>query len=335
MSKTVASAETLCPAVLPYVIISAETKSDRGAPCSADPVHGKNGAARKRKIMREIHVRPGEDLQAVFDRAEPGSVVRLAAGVYRQKLMLQTPKLTITGDGADRTVLINGDYARKLDEQGREYNTFRTWTLAVCADDVTMRGLSVVNDALEPAEKGQEVALSVYGDRFSMEDCVLRSTQDTLFLGPLPDDLIVRYDGFLPDALRQARRLTQRFERCRIEGSVDFIFGCGEAAFTDCEIVSVFDGRGIGFAAAPAHELRQEEGFLFRGCRFTAGEGVADGTVFLARPWRDYGLCRFEHCSYGAHIKAAGFDPWRDSGRDRTARFYETPAVPGRVAWVR
>ena len=285
--------------------------------------------------MQEIRVSPGEDLQAVLDRAEPGSVLRLSEGVYRQKLLLKTPGLTILGEGADRTVLLNGDYAKKLDEEGREYNTFRTWTLAVCADGVTMRGLSVVNDALDPAEKGQEVALSVYGDAFCMEDCALRSTQDTLFLGPLPDDLIARYEGFLPDELCKAGRFTQRFERCRIEGSVDFIFGCGEAAFNDCDIVSVFDGRGLGFVAAPAHELRQDTGFLFRNCRFTAGEGVADRTIFLARPWRDYGLCRFEDCTYGGHIRPEGFDPWRDSGRDRTARFYETPAVPGRVSWVR
>ncbi len=334
MSKTVASIETLCPAVLPYAIIPNEIKTNSGSPFFLSG-RWKKRSREKGNAMQEIRVAPGADLQAVLDRAEPGAVLRLSEGVYRQKLLLKTPGLNILGEGADRTVLLNGDYAKKLDKEGREYNTFRTWTLAVCADGVTMRGLSVVNDALDPAEKGQEVALSVYGDAFYMEDCVLRSTQDTLFLGPLPDDLIDRYEGFLPDELRKVGKFTQRFERCRIEGSVDFIFGCGEAAFTDCDIVSVFDGRGIGFVAAPAHELRQDTGFLFRSCRFTAGEGVADGTIFLARPWRDYGLCRFEECSYGSHIRPEGFDPWRDSGRDRTARFYESPAVPGRVNWVR
>lgn len=285
--------------------------------------------------MSEIHVTPENDLQTVFDHLDPGSAVRLAAGVYRQKLILKTPGLRLLGEGADKTVLVYDDYAKKLDALGREYNTFRTWSVAVCADDVVMRDLSIVNDALDPGGKGQEVALSVCGDRFYMEDCTLRSTQDTLFLGPLPDDLIVRYDGFLPDELRQSRPLSQRFVNCRIEGSVDFIFGCGEASFDSCEIVSVFDGRSVGFVAAPAHELRQDRGFLFRRCRFTAGDGVEDGSVFLARPWRDYGLARFEDCAYGPHLAKAGFDPWRDSGRDRSARFYETPAVAGRVSWVR
>ena len=285
--------------------------------------------------MSEIVLRSGEPLQPRLDRAQPGDLIRLPAGEYREKLVVRTPGLTLVGAGTDRTRLVWSDYAKKLDEQGRELNTFRTWTLAVCADGVSLRDLSVVNDAGSPEIKGQEVALSVYGDNFRMERCTLRSTQDTLFLGPLPADLIERYEGFLPDELRRDMCCRQSFADCRIEGTVDFIFGCGRALFESCEIRSVYDVRAIGYAAAPAHPLEEEQGFVFRRCAFTAEDTVPEGSVFLARPWRDHGLSRFEDCSYGAHIAAAGFDPWRDSGRDKTARFYETPAQPGRVAWVR
>lgn len=283
--------------------------------------------------MGELLVRPGDDVRRILNGAAPGSTIRFAPGVYREKLMIRTPGLRLLGEGYDNTILVHDDYANKLDAQGREFNTFRTWTVAVCADDVEMRGLSIINDALDPARKGQEVALSVYGDRFHMEDCLLRSTQDTLFLGPLPPDLIARYEGFLPDELRLARLLSQSFTHCRIEGSVDFIFGCGAAVFEGCEIVTVFDGRDHGYVAAPAHSLSQTEGFLFRRCSFLQGEGVADRSHYLARPWRDHGLARFEDCVYGGHIRPEGFDPWRDSGRDKTARFYESPAQPGRVSW--
>ena len=286
-------------------------------------------------MSKELFAAPGEDLQALIDSAPEGAALRLAPGVYRQKLLLKTPGLSIIGEDRERTVLVWDDYAKKPDAQGREYNTFRTWTLAVCADGVTMKGLSVVNDALHPEEKGQEVALSVYGDRFTMEDCVLHSTQDTLFLGPLPEDLIVRYDGFLPPELRQSRRLSQRFTGCRIEGTVDFIFGCGDAVFTDCELKSVYDVRGVGYVAAPAHAPEQQEGFRFRRCRFTRDSAVAASSIFLARPWRDYGLVRLENCTYDSHIAPEGFDKWQGTERDRTARFYETPPVPGRVPWVR
>ena len=285
-------------------------------------------------MIIERFLTPEDDLQAAFDSMPKNAFVHLASGIYHQKVMIRTPGLTIIGQGAKNTILVFDDYAQKLDEQGREYITFRTWTVAVCADGVTMQDLSIVNNALQPEKKGQEVALSVYADDFTMSRCTLTSTQDTLFLGPLPPDLIERYDGFLCDELRQDRLLRQRFTDCRIEGTVDFIFGCGEALFENCEIRSLRDARDIGYIAAPAHALEQTEGFLFRNCRLTCEEGVTPGSVYLARPWRDYGLTAFENCAMEGHIAPAGFDKWNDTHRDETARFFEPPAVPGRVGWI-
>ena len=278
---------------------------------------------------------PEMNLEESFRQAAPGDVIHLKAGIYRQKLLLDRPGVTLEGEGADKTILIYDDYAKKIDGQGREYNTFRTYTLAVCADHVTIRNLAIVNDAMNPKEKGQEVALSVLGDDFLMEDCRLASTQDTLFAGPLPPDLIERYDGFLRDELRAPGPFRQQYRRCLIEGTVDFIFGCADAIFEACEIRSVFDGRHGGFVAAPAHSLEQERGLHFRACRFTCTREVEAESIYLARPWRDFGLCRFEDCVYGPHIRQEGFDKWNDTNRDQTARFYEAPLRPGRVPWAR
>lgn len=285
-------------------------------------------------MPQTIFASPDQDLQEVFDQAAENSVIRLAPGIYRQKLVIRVPGLTVIGAGADQTKIIYNDYARKEHPIGGEFNTFRTYTLAVCADRVTMKDLSVVNDALSPEIKGQEVALSVCATDFLMSGCTLTSTQDTLFVGPLPCDLIGRYEGFLNDELRRGGWLRQRFENCLIEGTVDFIFGCGNTCFDRCEIRSLTDARDVGYAAAPAHALIQEEGFLFRDCAFTCEEGVTPGSIYLARPWRDYGIAVFENCSYGPHIAQEGFDKWNGTRRDLTARFYETPAVPGRVAWA-
>lgn len=281
-----------------------------------------------------LYVTPKDDLQSLFGRAPEGAVIHLSEGLYRQKVLLRTKGLTLIGAGSDKTVLIWDDHARKPHPIGYEYNTFRTYTLAVCADGVTLRNLAVVNDAGSPEVKGQEVALSVLGDDFRMESCRLSSTQDTLFAGPLPDDLIGRYEGFLLDPLRRGGNLRQWFENCLIEGTVDFIFGCGETVFENCEIRSLQDTRNCGYVAAPAHELRQETGYLFRNCRFTCEDGAAPGSIYLARPWRDHGLCRFENCAYGPHIAEEGFDKWSGTNRDQTARFYESPAQPGRVGWI-
>lgn len=285
-------------------------------------------------MAQTISVSPGDDLQAVFDSAEANAVIRFSAGIYRQKTMIRTPGLTLVGAGAGNTVIVWDDYARKRHPVGGEFNTFRTYTMAVCADGVTIRDLSIVNDALQPEVKGQEVALSVVADSFLMERCTLISTQDTLFAGPLPSDLIGRYEGFLPDPLRRGGHLKQIYSDCKIEGTVDFIFGCADALFENCEIRSLVDARNVGYVAAPSQEPHQSEGFLFRSCRFTCESGVEDGSIYLARPWRDYGLCRFEACAYAAHIAPEGFDKWNDTNRDRTARFFETPAVEGRVSWI-
>lgn len=281
-----------------------------------------------------LYLTPSDDLQAVFDRAEPNAILCLSAGCYRQKAVIRTPGLTLIGQGKEATRIVWDDYALKLDAQGREYNTFRTYTLAVCADGVTIKRLAVINDALHPEKKGQEVALSVVADGFLMEECLLRSTQDTLFAGPLPPDLIQRYIGFLRDELRRGGNMVQKYLDCTIEGTVDFIFGCADALFENCEIRSVYDARRLGYVAAPAHTKEQTQGFLFRNCRFTCDEAVDSGSIYLARPWRDYGLSRFEGCTLDRHIHPDGFDKWNDTRRDLTARFYESPAVPGRVGWI-
>lgn len=282
--------------------------------------------------MITYYVTPNDNLQALLNVVEPRSTIKLAKGVYRQKLEIDVPYLTIEGEGAEDTVIELDDYAKKLDEKGVEYNTFRTYTVAVCADNVTIRNLTISNSAGNSREKGQEVALTVYGDEFVMENCVLTSEQDTLFCGPLPKDLIERYDGFLKDKLRRDITSKQRYYNCSITGTVDFIFGCGDCLFDNCAIISLADGRQ-GFVCAPAHALEQEVGIVFNECAFSA-EGKVKDSIYLARPWRDYGKASFINCKYGKHISKEGFDKWNDTERDKTARFAEYGVDrEGRVAW--
>lgn len=266
----------------------------------------------------------GRSIRSVIDSLPSGvpATIQLAAGVYREKLLITRPNLTIRGESQERTAIEWDDYAEKLHPaDGKAFNTFRTYTVQAAADHLRLESLAVRNTAGNPSVKGQSVALSVYGNDFSAENCLLSSTQDTLFCGPLPDDLILRYDGFLPDGERYFEgESLQIYRNCRIEGSVDFVFGCGNAWFLSCELCSVNDGRDHGFVAAPAHALKQRDGFVFLGCSFT-GDGCGEGSVYLARPWRDFGKCAFVDCMLSTHIAPTGFDPWNDTGRDRTARF--------------
>ncbi len=290
--------------------------------------------------MLSVSVAPGASINDALRSLPPtgDAELILGEGIYREKVELVRPNTRLRGLSPQQTLIVYGDHANALHPDGQPYHTFRTATLRVLADNVRLESLSVKNDSADPAKNGQCVALYVYGDSFFAKDCHLRSTQDTLFCGPLPDDLIVRYDGFLPDAARYREgTLVQRFEDCVIAGSVDFIFGCARALFARCELVSIHDGRDGGYIAAPAHSLKQADGFVFHDCLLSS-EGVSDGSVFLARPWRDFGKAVFIKCRLGAHVAPALFDPWNDSGRQRTARFgisglSGTAVSP--VAWCR
>ncbi len=284
--------------------------------------------------MNVVKLSSDMSISKAIRSAERGTRFILAPGTYREKIEITVPDIEIVGDIAGETKIVWDDYATKPDEKGVEYNTFRTYTVAVLAPRVTFRNITVENDALYPEIKGQEVALTVCADGFRAYNCRFISTQDTVFCGPLPSDLIIRYYGFLKSTLRAGGTMRQIFRDCFIAGNVDFIFGCATALFDRCEIHSVYDVRGHGFTAAPAHGYEQKVGFVFNECIFTCEDKVPDGSVYLARPWRDHGKCTFIDCTYGRHIAAAGFDSWNDSGRDKTARFAEYGRIPSdRVPW--
>lgn len=289
--------------------------------------------------MKILHLTPDNDLEKEINSLTEQATIYLAKGVYNRKIEIRVDNVTVIGEERDSTVITYDDYARKLHADGKEYNTFRTYTLCVTGNNVRLENLTVINSNTDPAEVGQCVALSVHAKSFSAKNIDLRSTQDTLFLSPFPDDLVVRYRDFLPQRQLYAEGANVHlFENCRIFGIVDFIFGCAEAYFKNCEIVSVYDSRNMGFAAAPAHPLAEEHGFSFVDCDFNS-LGVAPSTVYLARPWRDFGKCAFVNCKLGKHIKAELFDKWNDTERDKSARFLyyglECAFTPSPVHWAK
>lgn len=271
--------------------------------------------------MEELFLTPDDDLEQAIRRARQPVTVHLKSGIYRQKILIDADDVTVIGEDPQTTVITYDDYARKIHADGREFNTFRTYTLCVTGERVKLCNLTVENSNTDPRAAGQCVALSVNCKHFLAENVNLSSTQDTLFLYPFPDDLVIRYRDFLPrDQLYSEGASVHLFENCRIAGTVDFIFGCAEAYFRRCQIVSVHDGRDIGFVAAPAHSLKQEHGFCFTDCDFLS-QGAKPATVYLARPWRDFGKSVFINCRAADHIAPALFDKWNDTERDKTARF--------------
>lgn len=125
----------------------------------------------------------------------------------------------------------------------------------------------------------------------------------------------------------------QFYKDCYIEGSVDFIFGQASAAFENCEIHSKTDG----YIAAPMRFSDKEvSGYVFYKSKLTAESSVK--SVYLGRPWRDYGRTVYLETEMGEFIKPEGWHHWEPQ-REKTAYFAEYKSrgkggdVSKRVAW--
>ncbi|MGN0817500.1 MAG: pectinesterase family protein [Candidatus Coproplasma sp.] len=299
--------------------------------------------------MNFLNLSPKDDLQYILDNLTQPTTIYLAEGVYTQKLWIKSDDVILIGASRETTKITYADYAKKPHKDGREYNTFRTYTVCVTGERCRLENLTVENSNVDPKAVGQCVALSVNARSFRAQGVDLISTQDTLFTSPFPDDLVIRYsgltddetyyDGFIPrEQLYLEGNAVHIFKDCKIFGSVDYIFGCAEAYFDGCKLISIADNRNMGFVAAPAHSLKQDRGYTFLNCEFIGG-GAPEKSVFLARPWRDFGKCDFIDCTMGSHISPELFDKWNDTYRDKTCRMaYRNLScnfAPAPVPWSR
>ncbi len=210
-------------------------------------------------------------------------------------------------------------YALMIHEDGKPYHTFRTPTVIISGAHVTCENCTFENTAGPGKEKGQAIALTLDGDEIVLEHCILRAHQDTLFLAPLPERETQK-DGFLGGPLEKPRiRRTVYIRHCLIEGDVDFVFGGATAYFEDCEFRSI----GPGYVFAPCTPKDVKEGFIVKNCRFTCSDEVEDHSCYIARPWRDHGMVRLEHCELGRHIHPAGWHDWNKTDAHASIRFSE------------
>lgn len=238
-------------------------------------------------------------------------------GVYKEKLVIPSwvTNLTITGENPDSTIITNDDYSGKFKSKDTvadksKYSTFSSYTMWVQGNDITIKNLTIRNTA---GRVGQAVALHVDGDRVTVNNCRLLGNQDTLLTAN--------------DSSRQY------YIGCIIEGTTDFIFGPATVVFENC-IVRSLSNSYITAASTPAWK---QFGYVFLNCKLTANEEAKQ--VYLGRPWRAYARTVFIGCEMGAHIRAEGWENWRNPENEKTAFYAEYKnsgpgaATAGRVAW--
>ena len=241
-------------------------------------------------------------------------VIFIKKGTYKEKLIIPQwlQNIEICGEDMNETIITYDDHANiKTQERPNGIGTFRTYTLKIEANDITLKNLTIENNS---ARLGQGVALHTEGDRLIFINCRFIGHQDTVYTG-------MPYTRLF-------------FKGCYICGTTDFIFGPSTAWFEECTIESLVNSY-VTAASTPADAAY---GYIFNNCRLIAKDGV--DKVFLGRPWRDYGYTLFMNCDLGAHIRPEGWHHW-EKQRENTARYFEynnhgVGAQPQqRVAWSR
>lgn len=240
--------------------------------------------------------------------AAKNDTVFVKNGVYRERVEIFTPDITLIGEDREKTVIEYGLYAKMICN-GEKLGTFRSYTFLVNTDGFTCKNMTISNTAGFGERVGQAIAVYAEGDRISFENCRLLGHQDTLFTGPLPYKEIEKGGFKGPTEFAERKVGRQLYRSCYIEGEVDFIFGSAAAVFEDCELFSLDCGKEVnGYVTAASTYKGEPDGYIFKNCRFT-GNCPAE-TVYLGRPWRNYAKTVLISCELGAHIKREGFHDW-------------------------
>ena len=213
----------------------------------------------------------GSALTALPANGAARAIVFIRNGRYHEKLTIDRPRVTLLGESRDGAVLSFDAFADMPTPTGGTYGTRGSFTLRIVAPDFRAENITIENafdypanaakpdsgiKAQSPERSGNRCfddGLSLGADRSVFANVKIVGHQDTLF----------------PNSGRSY------FHRAEILGSVDFIFGAGQAVFDDCDIVSRDRGSKTnnGYVTAPSTKADRPFGFLFPKSRL---EGYAN-----------------------------------------------------------
>ncbi len=250
-----------------------------------------------------------EAIAAVPEKSADRTVIHILPGVYQGPFVVpkNKPKITLKGDDNKTTRLTYDKNVNDPKPPGADgFNP----CMQVVGDDFHAENLTIENTS---GDHGQALAMRVDGDRESFSNIRLLGWQDTLMVN----------NG------------RHYFEKCYIEGRVDFIYGSATAVFEDCEVHSKNGGHVTAASTPEDHPF----GFVFLNCKLT-GDEIAwnpattnpattqqarkpNKMADLGRPWRPYAAVAFINCEIGDHIIPAGWNNWGKPENEKTARYSE------------
>lgn len=247
-------------------------------------------------------------LDAVPENVSKPYRILVRSGQYYEKLTITKSNIQLIGENKKNTRIYYDANAGQTYAEGKTWGTPGSATLTVQATNVRIEKITIensfdflTNDALANEDpkriaNAQAVALflDIPSDKVLVRNVNLLGYQDTLFVN----------SG------------RSWFDKTFIAGNVDFIFGNGNALFTDSEIKTLTRGKlnfPHGYLVAPSTQISQEYGLTFINCRLTRDTSVPDNSVPLGRPWHP--TTQFADARYAdpnAIGKAVFINNWMD-----------------------
>lgn len=312
-----AAAPTTAPATTsPPTTASSTTTPGTTAPVITAPASAATQSSSKGRHLVVAIDGSGEfrTVQAAIDAVPANNkdriVIRIKPGRYKERIEVpkNKPFVTFLGDDAKKTILTHDWNAKHIGPDGNEVGTGGSYSTKINGEDFIAENITFENTA---GDTGQALAMFADADRLIFRNCRFLGWQDTLY----------------------ANGGRHYYDRCHIEGRVDFIFGGATAVFDRCTIHSK-NGGHITAASTPEEN---PFGYVFLDCKLTGAGAKAD----LGRPWRPFAAVAYVRCFIGDHIKPEGWDNWGKESNEQTARYSEYKCTgPGanrskRVGWAR
>jgi pectinesterase len=230
-------------------------------------------------------------VQAAVDAVPASNIERhiidIMPGTYMARVIVPNnkPFITLRGEDPLTTKLTFNLAANAQPANNRNYAS-----TVVEGKDFIAENLTFENSY---GTSGAALAMYARGDRMIVNNCRFLGNQDTL-----RSELGRHY-----------------FYNTYVEGTVDFIYGKGQAYFENATLY----GKSNGYFTAQGREtVAETSGYVFKNATITGS--AAANSFFLGRPWAAYSRTVFIDSKMGPLVKPAGWSTW--SGNDHLTSYY-------------
>ena len=197
------------------------------------------------------------------------------------------PFIHLIGQSRDGVIISDNRLSGDDGKGTPVYHVSQGATMVVNSSDCYFENITFENSYGYEKQAGpQALALYTPANHFAMNNCYLRSYQDTY--------------------LTSYNKVSDRhyIRNSKIEGAVDFIYGGGDVFFDKCTItVTRKDG---GYIVAPSHGTGTAWGYVFSNCTVDQDK-VTGVTTYFGRPWQNAPKTVFLNTTLKANIYPTGW----------------------------